>query len=147
MGSSLRLAVGGLQGQLGQAQDDEQRQRGERGGDQEDGLDAVDDVGAQRMRASPWAPACAANTAPRTAAPTAPPSARKKPVVAVATPSSRRSTLFWTATTRTWVTMPKPRPNTASAMPVATCEGSPAKAASRTSATVISARPAIGKRL
>src|SRR6185437_1088575 len=92
-------------------------------------------------------PATAANTAPRTAAPTAPPRPRKKPVAAVATPSSRRSTPFWTAMTSTWVTMPKPSPKSARPMPVAARDVAGATAASTSSATVINESPATGKRL
>jgi hypothetical protein len=65
----------------------------------------------------------------------------------VAIPSSRRSTLFCTATTSTCVTIPKPRPNTTSAAAVETCDGSPATIAISPSAAVISASPTMGKRL
>jgi len=90
----------------------------------------------------------AANTAPSTAAPSAPPSARKKPAVAVATPSSRRSTLFCTAVISTCVTMPKPSPNPSSPALAATRDGvQPELTASHPSAPLISASPATGKRL
>ena len=89
-------------------------------------------------------PARAAKTAPRAAAPIAPPRPRKNVVVAIATPSRVRGTSFWTATTSTWPTMPKPRPNTASPMPVVVRDGSPVTTASSASPAVISARPAAG---
>jgi hypothetical protein len=92
-------------------------------------------------------PAWVANTAPRIAAPTAPPSPRKKPVTAIAIPSSRRSTVFWTAVISTWVTMPKPSPNTTSPAAIVSAWGSAASPDSRARATVIKARPAIGNRL
>src|SRR5215213_2325551 len=54
----------------------------------------------------------AAKTAPRAAAPAAPPKARKNDVVEVATPIRARSTPFWTATTRSCEVSPKPVPKT-----------------------------------
>jgi hypothetical protein len=92
-------------------------------------------------------PAWAANTAPRIAAPTAPPSPRKNPVTAIAMPSSRRSTVFWTAVISTWVTIPKPSPKKTRPRPTVSAPGSAANPASRPSAMVITARPAIGNRL
>jgi hypothetical protein len=94
-----------------------------------------------------WEPARLANTAPSTAAPTAPPRPRKKPVTAIAMPSSRRSTVFWTAVIRTWVTIPKPSPKTIRPSPMVTAEPSGAIAANSPSATVINTSPATGKRL
>jgi hypothetical protein len=51
----------------------------------------------------------AAKTAPRPAAPAAPPKARKNAVVEVATPIRERSTQFCTATTSSCEVRPKPR--------------------------------------
>ena len=87
---------------------------------------------------------CDAKTAPRTAAPTAPPRARKKLVVAIAVPSRRRSTPFWTITVSTWPTIPKPRPKTPRQATVASCERSPTSAAIAARPAAISASPASG---
>jgi len=89
-------------------------------------------------------PARAANTAPNTAAPIAPPSPRKNEVVAIAIPSSRRSTLFWTAVIRTWPTIPKPRPNRPSVRPTAVLDGCVAINASVASAIAIRPNPSSG---
>jgi len=88
-----------------------------------------------------------AKTAPKSAAPTAPPRPREKLVAAIATPRRPRSTAFWTATTSTWPTMPKPRPKMASPIPIVSGDGLPAAAASSISARVIIAAPATGYRV
>jgi hypothetical protein len=53
-----------------------------------------------------------ANTAPKIAVPTEPPTERKKVAAEVATPRSPRSTLLCTASTSTCMTRPSPSPST-----------------------------------
>jgi len=87
----------------------------------------------------------AVKTAPKTATPIAPPSARKKFADAVAMPRSRCSTEFWIASTSTWLTIPKPRPKTAMKIDVVVREVPPSMVDMSTSPSVISASPATGK--
>ena len=140
-----RLARTGVLGRAAQRQLDQEEHGDEcEGGDRAAAMNTPS-TPATTSGCAP-SPARWAKTAPSTAAPTAPPSARKNPVAPVATPRSRRSTLFCTARTSTWVTIPKPSPNTASAIPVAgPRRGRPRARRAARARAVISARPATGK--
>ena len=89
----------------------------------------------------------AAKIARNRATPTEPPSARNRFADPVATPMSRRSTAFWIATVRTCETIPKPTPKTTRNSEVVTRDVAVSIRDSRTSPTLISARPATGNRL
>jgi hypothetical protein len=92
-------------------------------------------------------PRRAANTAPKSATPTEPPSERNRFADAVAMPRSRRSTAFWIATVRTCVTRPKPTPKRASSTPAVATEVPVPIRDSASRPAAIRARPATGNAL